>query len=84
MGCTDGGFRKSVNGGFLFSAARGTWGERPVADIAMSPSYADGRQHPDRQGVAQARLSTDGGSSFSRLGSSGEAGSGATQVAFHS
>ena len=82
VGCADGGFRKSVNGGFLFSAATGSGPGGNVSDIAMSPSYSEDNSILIGQ-ASQARLSTDGGSSFSRLGSRGP-GSGKTQVAFHS
>ena len=82
VGCADGNFRKSVNGGFLFTTARGTTGSGPISDIVMSPNYSeDNSILIGRSGAAL--LSTNGGSSFSRLGSSGP-GEGATQVAFHS
>ncbi len=81
VGCSNGSVRKSVNGGFLFSSAGGT-GSGVVADIALSPSYATDNSILIGQ-TSQARLSTNGGSSFSGLGTSGP-GSGATQVAFHS
>ena len=81
VGCANGTFRRSVNGGFLFRNASGT-GTGGVSDIALSPSYADDNSILIGK-TGQARLSTNGGSSFSRLGSSGP-GTGATQVAFHS
>ena len=81
VGCSGSSFRKSVNGGFLFTAAGGT-GSGAVSDIALSPSYATDSSILIGQD-GEARLSTNGGSSFSRLGNSGP-GSGMTQVAFHS
>ncbi len=86
VGCENGTVRRSVNGGFLFRNASGTASGEAVSDIALSPSYADDNSILIGQS-GEARLSTNGGSSFSRLGSSagtGAAGTGATQVAFHS
>ncbi len=81
VGCASGSLRKSVNGGFLFTNARGT-GSESVSDIVMSPNYSEDNSILIGQD-GEARLSTNGGSSFSQLGSSGSR-SGATHVAFHS
>ena len=80
VGCASGSFRKSVNGGFLFTTARGT-GSGDIDDIVMSPSYSEDNSiligHD-----GDVRLSTNGGSSFSELGTAGSR-EGMTQVAFH-
>ena len=82
-GCADGAVFRSINGGFLFSQSTGTPGSG-VSSIVMSPNFAtDNEILMGAEG--DVRRSTDGGTSFTRVGTTGPGTGkgGTTDVAFH-
>ena len=80
-GCADGDVFRSINGGFLFSQSTGTPGSG-VSSIVMSPNFAtDNEILMGAEG--DVRRSTDGGTSFTRVGTTGPGTGGTTDVAFH-
>ena len=82
LGCDGGAVQRSINGGFLFTTATGTGGG-PVTSVAMSPNYATDSNI--LYGASNnVRLSTNGATSFTRLGTAGPGSKGERpSVDFH-
>jgi len=81
IGCAGGAIQRSINGGFLFTAATGV-GSTVVSDLVMSPNYAsDSTILAGTTG--RIRISTNGGTSFSTLGAKPSTTTGTPSVAFH-
>jgi len=80
VGCASGAFRKSVNGGFLFTSATGTDTDA-TGDIALSPAFSSDSTILIGN-TGSVRISTNGGTSFTNLGST-TVPAGTNQVAFH-
>jgi len=81
IGCSAGAILRSINGGFLFTAATGV-GSSVVSDLEMSPNY--GVDSTILAGTTgRIRISTNGGTSFSALGAIPSTVTLTPVVAFH-